>query len=91
MLFQLAYAQKTVRGHSRALSRIFTVGFNEGNRNRTRCYANLSSWAGDAPGMRATAKTHKGPGEDGVPKSRPIVRACRGLTTPLGELISDLI
>ena len=45
----------------------------------------------DAPVLRATAKTHKPPGDNGVPKSRPIVGASKGLTTPLGELLSDLI
>ena len=37
------------------------------------------------------AKTHKQGGSDGVPKSRPIVGASKGHTTPLGELLSDLI
>ena len=45
----------------------------------------------DAPVLRATAKTHKKVGEEGIPKSRPIVGASKGLTTPLGELLSDLI
>ena len=36
-------------------------------------------------------KTHKPVGPKGVPKSRPIVGATRGLTTALGEMISDVI
>ena len=51
----------------------------------------LSSWACDPPVLRATAKTHKPPDKQGLPKSRPIVGASRGLTTPLGETLSDLI
>ena len=45
----------------------------------------------EAPTLRSTAKTHKATGDNGVPKSRPIVGASKGLTTPLGELLSDLI
>ena len=41
--------------------------------------------------MRATAKTHKKVGERGITASRPIVGASKVLTTPLGELLSDLI
>ena len=36
-------------------------------------------------------KTHKPTGDNGVPKSRPIVRATKGLTTSLVEMISDII
>ena len=45
----------------------------------------------DAPVLRSMAKTHKPPGDNGVPKSRLIVGASKGLTTPLGELLLDLI
>ena len=79
-----------MRGHGRALSKIFGIGFKERTRNKSRCQQNLSSWAKDAPVMRATAKTHKPPGRR-VPKSRPIVGASKGLTTPLGELFLDLV
>ena len=41
--------------------------------------------------MRCVAKTHKDPGPDGTPKSRPIVGASKGLTTSLGELLSDIL
>ena len=54
-------------------------------------FDNLLSWACDAPVMRCTAKTHKPLGPNGVPKSRPIVGASKGLTTALGELVSDLL
>ena len=37
------------------------------------------------------AKTHKATDPEGVPKSRPIVGAARGLTTPLGEQLSDIL
>ena len=36
-------------------------------------------------------KTHKATDKEGIPKSRPIVGAARGLTTPLGEQLSDII
>ena len=67
------------------------MGRNEGDRNVSRCHDNLSSWACDPPVLRATAKTHKAVGADGKPKSRPIVGAARGLTTPLGELLSNIL
>ena len=41
--------------------------------------------------MRCTAKTHKAVGPGGIPKSRPIVGASKGLTTALGELVSDIL
>ena len=41
--------------------------------------------------MRCMAKTHKPVGNNGVPKSRPVVGAAQGLTTPIGDLISDII
>ena len=37
------------------------------------------------------AKTHKATDPEGTPKSRPIVGAARGLTTPLGEILSDFL
>ena len=88
---ELEEAQKTVRNHGRALSRVFGLGGAEGRRNRARCFNNVSSWAMEAPTLRSMAKTHKATGDNGVPKSRPIVGASKGLTTPLGELLSDLI
>ena len=88
---RLEEAQKLVRSHTRSLAKIFKIGTNRGERNQTRCHANLSSWACDPPVLRATAKTHKPPDGQGLPKSRPIVGAARGLTTPLGETLSDLI
>ena len=74
-----------------SLGKILQIGENEGDRNVSRCYRNLSSWACDSPVLRAVAKTHKPPENDGCPKSRPIVRAARGLTAPLGELLSNTL
>ena len=51
----------------------------------------MSSWAYDPPVMRCMAKTYKPLGPGGIPKSRPIVGASKGLTTALGELISDIL
>ena len=45
----------------------------------------------DSHKMTAVAKTHKATDSNGNPKSRPIVGAARGLTTPLGELLSDIL
>ena len=67
------------------------LGEAAGKRNKGRCYNNISSWACDPPFMRCTAKTHKPVGPEGVPKSRPIVGASKGLTTALGELVSDIL
>ena len=51
----------------------------------------MSSWACDPPILRAVAKTHKATDPEGNPKSRPMVGVARGLTTPLGEQLSDLL
>ena len=67
------------------------LGKAEGRRNNSRCFNNMSSWAMDAPALRATAKTHKQSGEGGVPKSCSLEGAIKGLTTPLSEMLSDLI
>ena len=85
----LEEAQKQIRSNARALNKIFKIGINNGDRNQARCHDNASSWACDPPILRATAKTHKKTDDEGVPKSRPIVGAARGLTTPLGETLSD--
>ena len=82
--------QKEVRGHSRALAKIVRLGDNGSNLNQARCYDNMSSWACDVPVLRCVAKTHKA-AQNGVPKSRPIVGASHGLSTAIGELISDII
>merc|ERR1711867_414439 len=87
----LDQTQRDLRAHSRALARVFRLGEGLGNRNRARCYDNVSSWASDPPIMRCLAKTHKPVGTDGVPKSRPVVGAAKGLTTSLGDLISDIL
>ena len=87
----LENAQKVIRSHARSMGKILNIGENEGERNVARCHSNLSSWACDAPVLRAVAKTHKAPDKQGYLKSRPIVGASRGLTTPLGEVISDLL
>ena len=71
--------------------KIWNIGENEGEKNVGRCQSNLSSYACDPPTLRAVAKTHKPPNKEGCPKSRPIVGASRGLTTPLGETLSDII
>ena len=88
---ELEEAQRTLRSHGRCIARIFGLREKEGPRYRGRYYQNLSSWAGDASVMRATAKTHKKVGEGGVPASRSILGASKGLTTPLGEMLLDLI
>ena len=88
---ELEDSQREIRAHSRALSRMVNLGEAGGVRNKARCFDNVSSWACDAPVMRCTAKTHKPLGPNGVPKSRPIVGASKGLTTALGELVSDLL
>ena len=41
--------------------------------------------------IEITAKTHKATGENNILKSHLIVGASKGLTTPLGELLSDLV
>ena len=51
----------------------------------------MSSWAEDLPVLRCVAKTHKEVGPKGVPKYWPIVGASRGLTTALGEILSDIL
>ena len=43
------------------------------------------------PIMRYLPKTHKPTGPEGIPKSRPVVGAAKGLTTAIGDLIADLI
>ena len=43
------------------------------------------------PIMRCLPKTHKPPRPNGLPKSRPVVGAAKGITTAIGDLISDLI
>ena len=88
---ELEEAQRIIRSHSRSVGKILNIGDNEGERNVTRCYSNLLSHACDPPVLRALAKTHKAPNKEGLPKSRPIVGASRGLTTPLGEILSDLL
>ena len=87
----LKNCQTEVHAHGRALARILRVGQSEGPRNAARCHDNLSSWAQDPPTLRCVAKMHKKQGSGGIPKSRPIVAASAGLTTALGEIISDLI
>ena len=87
----LQATQRELRGHSRAMARIVNLGAGQGNKNRGRCYDNISSWANDPPNLRCVAKTHKPVGKDGIPKSRPIVGATKGLTTAIGELISDIV
>ena len=88
---QLEEAQKVIRSHSRSLGKICGLGQNEGDRNTDRCHQYLTSWTCDPPILRAVAKTHKATDPEGTPKSRPIVGAARGLTTPLGEQLSDLL
>ena len=62
-----------------------------GDRKKARCYDNVSSWACDPPVMRCLPKTHKPLGPNGIPKSRPVVGASKGITTAIGDLISDII
>ena len=83
--------QRELRAHSRALARIFQLGQAHSERNGVRCFDNISSWAADPPIMRCQAKTHKPPTSDGTPKSRPIVGAAHGLTTAIGDMISDIL
>ena len=66
-------------------------GTEGGNRNKARYFDNISSNAYDPPILRCVAKTHEPVGKNGVPKSRPIIRAKKGLTTALDEMISDLV
>ena len=88
---ELRKCQREVTGHARALSRVFRVGESLGERNGARCFNNLTSWAEDAPTLREVAKTHKALHPNGIPKLRPIVGASTGLTTYVGDLVSDLI
>ena len=68
----LERAQKEVRSLGRALARVFGLKDKGGKEKLSRCFENVSSWAMGALVERATAKTHKPPGEGGVPMSRPI-------------------
>ena len=88
---RLSEAQKLVRSQSGSLVKIFIIGASKGDKNKARCHDNSSSWACDPPILRATAKTHKKTDSEGLPKSQPIVGAARGLTTPLGETLSELL
>ena len=67
------------------------LGTEGGNRNKERCFDNISSFFCDPPVLRCVAKTHKPVGDNEVHKSRSTVGATKGLTTALGEMISDLI
>ena len=87
----LEQTQRDLRAHARAVSRIFKLGEGPGSRNKARCFDNISSWACDPPVLRCMAKTHKPLEADGVPKSRPVVGAAKGLTTALGDLLSDIL
>ena len=78
-------------GSCQSLARMVNLGREGGNRNKERFFDNISSFACDPPVLRCVAKTHKPVGDNGVPESRPIVGAIQGLTTALGEMISDLI
>ena len=55
---KLEETQKDLRAHSRALARIFQVGGGPSNRNKGRCFDNLSSWACDPPIMHCMASCH---------------------------------
>ena len=70
---ELEESQRELRAHSRALANIFNLGEGLGDRNQTRCYDNIFSWACDLPIMRCLPKTHKPLGPSGPPKSRPVV------------------
>ena len=89
--WQRLEAQRQIRSHTRGMAKVFKVGSNKGERIQARCHRNLSSWACDPPILRATVKTHKDVDGEGLSKSRPIVGGGRGLTTPLGETLSDLL
>ena len=41
--------------------------------------------------MRCLPKTHKPTGPEGIPKSRPVVGAAKGLIKAIGDQIADLI
>lgn len=88
---RLGLAQKMVRSQARSLAKIFKLEASRSERNKVRCHDNVSSWACDLPVLRKTAKTDKDVDSNRLPKSRLIVEAARGLTTPLGEILSDLI
>ena len=84
---ELQDTQREIRANSRALAKIFQLGHGPSDRNKTRCYDNISSWAGNPPIMRCQAKTHKPVGPTGIPMARPIVGAAHGLTTAMGSVI----
>ena len=41
--------------------------------------------------MRCMTKTHKPLGENGIPKTRPVVGAVTGLTTTIGDILADIL
>ena len=88
---ELEECQKEVRSHARALARMVKLGESAGGRNRGRCFDNISSWACDPPVLRYLAKIHKPLELEIIPKSRPIVRDPKSLTTDLGELVLDIL
>ena len=84
---ELKKHQRIMNGNSRSLAKIFNIGEARGPRDQERCFDNTTSQAHHVPIMRCSPKTHKPPGKDGVPPSRPIVGADVGITTQGSEIL----
>ena len=78
-------------GSCQSLARMVNLGREGGNRSKERFFDNISSFACDPPILRCVANTHKPVGDNGVPKSRPIVGVSNGLTMEIKKLLSDIL
>ena len=83
--------QQKINTLCRSLGNIFNLGANGGDNNASRCWANLLMDACVAPTLCPSPETHKPVGDNGDPKSRPIIQASSCITSRSSEIVSDIL
>ena len=88
---QVRASQKVLSTTTRSLVNILGVGTSQSHHAYTRCLENSDSRAEDVPTMKVLPKVHKLLSASGHPQSRPVVTAASGISSRVGDLISDFL
>ena len=83
--------QKEMSTAAKALTTILGLGRSKSEKNYSRCHENAGSEALDAPMLKLLPKVHKSVTPQGHPQSRPVVAAQSGITSRVGDILSDFL
>ena len=88
-MMEVESIQSRLNGHTSMWVKLLNLGQNWKHEDRMR--ESLIHKSHQIPVMSLLVKDHKANGPDGLPSTRPVVGACKGMNVPLSDLLSELL